>query len=63
MSGKYTLAQKRATEKHLKTLTSISIRIKKEEANRYKEGAKKCGMSLRQFVISALEDKLKTIES
>ena len=58
MGSKYTEAQKRATEKFQKTLANISIRIKREDYNRYKEAAAAAGQSLREFVIAAIEEKL-----
>lgn len=58
MAGKYTEAQKRATTKHLKTLSSISIRLKKEDAERYKDAAEKAGMSLREFLIKSMDEKI-----
>lgn len=58
MGGKYTEAQKRATENYQKTLSNISIRIKKEDYTRYKECATRAGVSLREYVLSALEEKI-----
>lgn len=58
MGNKYTEAQKRATLKNLKKLKSISIRIKPEEADRYKNAAGKCGLPLRQFILDALNEKI-----
>ena len=58
MGSKYTEAQKRATEKFQKTLANISIKIKREDYNRYKEAAAAAGQSLREFVIAAIEEKL-----
>lgn len=61
MAGKYTEAQKKATTKHLKTLSSISIRIKKEEYDRYRDAADRCGMSLREFVLKSMDEKIEKI--
>ena len=58
MGAKYTDAQKEATAKYQKTLASLSIRIKKEEYEKYKEAAAAAKMSLREFIISALNDKI-----
>lgn len=62
MAEKYTEAQKRATTAYLKTLTSISIRVKPEAAERYRRAAKKCGMSLREFILTCLDEKIKSME-
>ena len=53
-----TEAQKRATAKYRKTLTSISIRIKPDQAQRYKDAAESAGMSLRAYILEALEEKI-----
>lgn len=58
MAGKYTEAQKRATTEYQKKLASISIRIKKEDADRYRNAAEQCGMSLREFVLSSMNEKI-----
>lgn len=61
MSGKYTEAQKKATTAYLSTLSSISIRVKPEEAEKYKQAAKDCGMSLREFILTSMEEKMKNL--
>lgn len=61
MAGKYTEAQKKATTKYLETLSSISIRVKKEDAEKYKKAASDCGMSLREFLLSAMDEKIEKI--
>ena len=58
MAGKYTEAQKRATTEYLKTLKSLSIRITKEEYEKYSNASKQLDMSLRQFVLSAMNEKI-----
>lgn len=58
MGRKYTEAQKKATMKHMEELASISIRVKPEEADKYKSAAKKCGLSLRQFLLTAMDEKI-----
>ena len=58
MGAKYTQAQKAATEKYQKTLSNISIRIKKEDYTRYKSAAAAAGQSLRDYVIRALDEKI-----
>jgi predicted HicB family RNase H-like nuclease len=54
----YNEAQKRATEKYLKSLKNLSIRIKPEDYERYTSAAEAAGMSLRAFVLEALEEKI-----
>lgn len=58
MGAKYTDAQKRATENYQKTLSNISIRVKKEDYNRYKEASLLAGQSLRDYVLSAIDEKI-----
>jgi predicted HicB family RNase H-like nuclease len=58
MGAKYTAAQKAATEKYQKTLSNISIRIKKEDYTIYKSAAAAAGQSLRDYVITALDEKI-----
>lgn len=58
MGIKYTDAQKRATEKYQKTLSNISIRVKKEDYVIYKEAAAAAGQSLRDYVLTALNEKI-----
>ena len=54
----YTQAQKKATQKYLNTLKSLSIRIKDEDYTRYSNAAKKANMSLRAYVIKSIEEKI-----
>ena len=58
MGAKYTAAQKAATEKYQKTLANISIRIKREDYTRYKNASDEAGQSLRDYVLTALDEKL-----
>lgn len=58
MAGKYTEAQKKATTDYLKKLTSISIRIKPEDAEKYKNAASVCGLSLREFILKSMDEKI-----
>lgn len=58
MGAKYTEAQRAATEKYQKTLSNISIRVKKEEYARYKDAAGAAGQSLRDFVITSINEKI-----
>lgn len=59
MAGQYTESQKKATEKYLKTQYQMAIRIKYEDADRYKAAAEVAGMSLREYVLCAIEEKIK----
>ena len=58
MGGKYTEAQKKASMEYQKKLASISIRLQPEDADRYKQAAAECGMSLREFVLTAMDEKI-----
>lgn len=50
-----TEAQKRAVNKYQKTLGQFSIRIPKEELERYKQAADKAGMTFRAWVLNAMD--------
>jgi hypothetical protein len=54
----YTEAQKIATKKYLRSLKSLSIRITGSNYERYSSAAEADNMSLRSFVISAIEEKI-----
>ena len=54
----YTEAQKEATKKYLRSLKSLSIRITEDEYNKYTNAAQRSGMSLRAFVMEAIEEKI-----
>ena len=54
----YNDAQKKATEKYLKSLKRLDIRIKPEDHERYSSAAEAAGMSLRAFVLEAVEEKV-----
>lgn len=56
-----TEAQKKATKNYLKSLKSLSVRISEEDYNKYSESAKKANMSLRAYVIQAIEDKISRV--
>lgn len=59
MGGKYTEAQKRATMNYLKESTDeLKIRMPKGKKQEYREAAEKAGMSLNQFAIEAIEEKI-----
>ena len=53
---RYTQAQKRAILKYQKQQDSITIRVPKGDKARYKEMAKAKGMSLRAFILEAMEE-------
>ncbi len=60
MGDKYTDAQKQATMKYLKEKTdSIQIRTPKGTKDRWKDAAASSGMSLNQFIVSAVDEKIK----
>ena len=58
MGKDYTDAQKEATKKYLNKLKNLSIRVKPEEAERFKREAAKRNMSLRAFVLSSINEKI-----
>lgn len=63
MGAKYTDAQKKASQKYQQTLSSMSIRIKSDEYQRYKEAASSAGMSLREFILVALDEKIERMNN
>ena len=58
MGAQYTPAQKKATENYQKQLKNISIRIKPESYEVYKAAAAAAGLSLREYVLTALDEKI-----
>lgn len=59
MGGKYTDAQKNASIKYLKDKTdSIQIRTPKGTKERWRQAASEQGMSLNQFIMAAVEEKI-----
>ena len=58
MGSTYTGAQARATKECLKKLSSISIRLKEEEKEKYEKAAKESGMSLRAFIMKSMDEKI-----
>ena len=58
MGGSYTEAQKKATAKYQKTLASLSIRINRELYEEIRQAAENEGVPLRQFVLSAIYEKM-----
>lgn len=63
MGNKYTDAQKRAAIKYMQNNTDdIRIRAHKGTKERWRTAADQRGQSLTQFVIEAVEDKIKAGE-
>lgn len=58
MAGQYTEAQKKASMNYQKKLSSISIRVKPETAEKYKKAAADMGLSLREFILIAMDEKI-----
>lgn len=58
MGKDYTDAQKEATKKYLNKLKNLSIRVKPEEAEKFKQEASKRNMSLRAFILSSVNEKI-----
>lgn len=57
MGRKYTEAQKRATEKHLREKTEeIKVRVGKGVRDKYKIQAAAAGMSLSAYIIKLMDD-------
>ena len=54
--AKMTEAQKRAALKYQRSLGQISIKMPKEELERYKNAAKKTGMTFRAWVLNAMNN-------
>jgi predicted DNA binding CopG/RHH family protein len=48
-------AQKRAALKYQRSLGQFSIKIPKQELERYKQAAEKAGMPFRAWVLSAMD--------
>ena len=55
MGGKYTEAQKKATNEYMKKMHTIKVVVTKEKADEYKMLAKAEGKSLNQFIIDCIE--------
>lgn len=62
MGNKYTEAQKKAIEKYQKTLKNISIRIKPDLYDEIKAAADKENCSLRDFVLTAINEKINRLD-
>lgn len=57
-----TEAQKRATANYQKKLSSISIRIKPEQAEQIKKHAERKGLSLRAYILGLIEKDMQETE-
>ncbi len=55
--AKMTEAQKRAALKYQRTLGQFSIKLPRQELERYKQAAEKAGMPFRAWVLNAMEAK------
>lgn len=53
-------SQKKATVKYLKTLTSISIRVKPEYATQIKQRANAKGLSLRAYILKLIDEDMQS---
>ena len=57
--NRYSAAQNRATQKYAKeNLEQIAVRVKKGQRDYYKAAADKAGLSLAQFVVAAMNEKI-----
>ena len=57
--SRYSQAQNKATQKYMKThLEDIRIRVPKGRKDQYKTAAGNAGISLNQFVIAAMDEKI-----
>ncbi len=59
MSGAYTEAQAKAIKKYLKSKGEYKLRVDKKDKERYMRIAEEKGMSLNEYIIEALEEKIK----
>lgn len=58
----YTPAQKKATNKYQKeNMEQIALRVKKGTRERWHDAAERAGESYRQFILNAVEDKIKNL--
>lgn len=58
MANKYTEAQKKATTKYLKTLKEVRFRVKPEEYEQIQSSATSKGLSVRAFILQAIQHEL-----
>lgn len=53
-----TEAQKKASYKYMQKQAQINYRISPEDKERYEQAAQAAGMSLRAFILEAIEEKI-----
>jgi len=58
MGAIYTEAQKDATKRYLQNFTECKIRVTPAEKERYKRAAKSVNLSLNNFLIQAVNEKI-----
>ncbi|MDE7331188.1 MAG: antitoxin [Lachnospiraceae bacterium] len=58
MGRKYTEAQAKATKKYLSGIGECKLRVSKEKKEYYMSVAKEAGMSLNEYIIQAVEEKI-----
>lgn len=58
MGATYTEAQKDATKRYLQNFTECKIRVTPDEKERYKRAAKSVNLSLNNFFIRAVNEKI-----
>lgn len=58
MGKEYTEAQARATKKYLSNMGEYKLRVSKEKKEYYMSVAKEVGMSLNEYIIQAIEEKI-----
>lgn len=58
MGKKYTEAQAKATKKYLSNIGEYKVRVSKEKKDYYMSVAKEKGMSLNEYIIQAIEEKI-----
>ena len=58
MGKVYTEAQARATKKYLSNIGEYKLRVSKEKKEYYMSVSKEAGMSLNEYIIQAIEEKI-----
>lgn len=59
MGKEYTEAQARAIKKYLSNIGEYKLRVSREKKEQYMAIAKANGMSLNEYIIQAIEEKIK----
>lgn len=57
----YSEKQKEYTMKYLEKLKEVRFRVRPEEYERYKAAAEREGLSIRAFIMQAVEEKINNI--